>query len=244
MSTAFDTLLLSYSSPNAQFLLEFNDVSGSTATDSSAHSQNGTINGTTPAGFYTNAGPASGMNAYSFDGSTNYISEGAKNYLSPLTIGAFVNFTSFGTGSVIMSSGGTSGGAYQWALGPSATGGINWNENNSSTTHGTSAPSGTLKTGHWYFISASYDGTTWRIYVNGALVASTADTGPVAASANLYIGALEYNGATGSFFNGLMTRPFLIPTALSRAQISALAASAGFSQTTLIGSAVTSILGD
>jgi hypothetical protein len=59
--------------------------------------------------------------------------------------------------------------------------------------------------GNWHHIAATYDGTTKRVYRDGVLIGSAAQTGNVAFTAtNNSIGA-SYNGTSGSeFFNGLI----------------------------------------
>lgn len=62
-----------------------------------------------------------------------------------------------------------------------------------------------ITTGQWYRISATYDGTNWRLYVNGITTTmGGSPTGTIknnAASCNVYIGARN-TGSMGSFFDG------------------------------------------
>ena len=80
---------------------------------------------------------------------------------------------------------------------------------------GTSA----LKANTWSFLTETYDGSTVRLYVNGAQVASTAHTGTIATSTNpLQIGG---DSIYGQFFAGLIDNVRVYNTALSAAQIQA-----------------------
>jgi hypothetical protein len=62
---------------------------------------------------------------------------------------------------------------------------------------------GDLTDGGWHHLAATYDGATKRIYVDGQLVASTAQTGQIAfTGVNLSVGASNNGSTTADFFNG------------------------------------------
>ena len=59
--------------------------------------------------------------------------------------------------------------------------------------------------GNWHHIAATYDGTTQRLYRDGALIGSVALTGNVTFTANDNSIGASFNGVSGSeFFNGLI----------------------------------------
>ena len=81
------------------------------------------------------------------------------------------------------------------------------------------APSGAIVAGQAYHVVGTYDGTTQRLYINGAQVASAALTGAVTTNGNpLMIGAWS---STSEFFKGTIDEAAVYPTALSAARISA-----------------------
>ncbi len=71
--------------------------------------------------------------------------------------------------------------------------------------------------GAWQHVAATYDGTTARLYVDGALVASRAYGANVGDSNVWRIGA--YGGAAGDFFDGLIDEVRIYDRVLSAAQI-------------------------
>jgi serine protease len=80
------------------------------------------------------------------------------------------------------------------------------------------APSGAIAVGTTYHVVGTYDGTTQRLYVNGAQVASAALTGAITANTNnFYIGS--WNGSS-EFFKGTIDEVAVYPTALTAARVS------------------------
>lgn len=74
-----------------------------------------------------------------------------------------------------------------------------------------------VNNGAWHHIVMTYDGTTQRLYVDGAQVDSDAATGAIDTSASdLYVGAIS---GTSEFFNGNIDEVAIYPTALSAARI-------------------------
>jgi Concanavalin A-like lectin/glucanases superfamily len=69
----------------------------------------------------------------------------------------------------------------------------------------------------WTFLTATYDGSAVRLYVNGTQVASTAKTGNIATSTNpLTLGS---DPVYGQYFAGLIDNVRVYNTALTAAQI-------------------------
>jgi Concanavalin A-like lectin/glucanases superfamily/Fibronectin type III domain len=80
------------------------------------------------------------------------------------------------------------------------------------------APSGAIVVGQTYHVVGTYDGTTQRLYVNGAQVASAALTGAITTNGNpVTVGS--WSGGS-EFFNGTIDEPAVYTTALSAAQVS------------------------
>jgi len=81
----------------------------------------------------------------------------------------------------------------------------------------TLAPAGAIVAGHAYQIVGTYDGSVQRLYINGAVAATTNPTGPLSANANaVHIGS--WNGAK-EFFAGIVDDAAVYPTALSAARV-------------------------
>ncbi len=81
------------------------------------------------------------------------------------------------------------------------------------------APVGAIVAGQTYHVAGTYDGTTMRLYVNGAQVATTALTGAVTQNTNtLIIGS--WDGST-EFMRGTVDEVAVYGTALSAARIAA-----------------------
>ena len=81
------------------------------------------------------------------------------------------------------------------------------------------APSGAIVAGQAYHVVGTYDGTTQRLYINGAQVASAPLTGAISTNSNpLTIGAW---GGGQEFFKGTIDEPAVYGSVLSTARVSA-----------------------
>ena len=69
-------------------------------------------------------------------------------------------------------------------------------ENNAGTSYGACGKS-VLSSNQWHHIAASYDGSTLKLYIDGALVNSTAASGIISLSSGGYIGSEGYNNYNG-----------------------------------------------
>jgi hypothetical protein len=79
--------------------------------------------------------------------------------------------------------------------------------------HRLQAPAGAIVAGTAYYVVGTFDGTTQRLYVNGAQVVTVALSGnPSATNNGLYIGS--WDGAS-EFFNGTIDEPAVYAKALS-----------------------------
>ena len=76
---------------------------------------------------------------------------------------------------------------------------------------------GALTKNKWAYLAATYDGATLRLYVNGVQVASRAQTGNIATSANpLEIGGDSING---QYFAGVIDEVRIYNRALSASEV-------------------------
>jgi hypothetical protein len=86
-----------------------------------------------------------------------------------------------------------------------------------------SSPGASVSTGLWYHVAGTYDGSTIKLYLNGALVGSTSVTGTIIHSQlGLAIGALESGALMEEdyeYFIGLIDEAEIFSRALSEAEI-------------------------
>jgi hypothetical protein len=200
------------------------DPTGTTATDLSGNGNSGTYNGTDPE-FNTVPGPSSFLpNALYFDGFTSFVdlSTGANptmlNFGGPITMEAWVQPVDPGQSlGYILAKGYDNdnngneltlrlngnqyqGGAYNYSVGQKGAGG------------------GTPTT-DWAYVVSTFDGTNWNMYVNGQLVAQSADSvGAINWPAPWAIGDGTVSGNT-RFFNGNICQVALYTNALTAAQV-------------------------
>ena len=81
------------------------------------------------------------------------------------------------------------------------------------------APAGAVVAGQAYHVVATYDGTTQRLYLNGALVASVALSGGATTGSNS-LNAASWDGGM-EYMNGTIDEPAVYNTALSASRVSA-----------------------
>jgi fibronectin type 3 domain-containing protein len=86
-------------------------------------------------------------------------------------------------------------------------------------THAIAYGTGLLPANKWQHLAATYDGTAVRLYVNGVLVTTTPQTGPITTST----GVLQIGGdsAFGNPLHGLIDEVRIYNTPMSQAQIQA-----------------------
>ena len=89
----------------------------------------------------------------------------------------------------------------------SADGGLLWFSTIGGLSKTVLTTTAKAKNNEWNFASCTYDGANILLFLNGALVGSTAATGALGVNTNaLYIGAI-YSGAGSFTFNGRLARP-------------------------------------
>ncbi len=189
----------------------FDAGSGSTAADDSGNGNAGTLANAS----WTSAGEYGG--ALSFNGSSSYVTvaDNASLDLSgALTLEAWVYPTASGSGSGAIVAKERAGGGLPYGF--ETTGGVPdayINVGSHASVSGTAA----LPLNSWTFVSASYDGTLLRLYVNGAQVSSVPAVGSVVASADpLRIGA---DLTWGEYFQGRIDNVRVYSRALAAAEI-------------------------
>lgn len=200
---------------------KLNEDSGTTASDSSLHSNDGTLAGTTT--FSANGTVGKFDRALSFDGSSNnYISAGSDTSLD--------NWSSF-TVTAWVKPLGSSDGAFSAILGTGLSGansfGIYSDKNPNTFTMRIGGASqatsgGAFTIGEWTFITALWNGANIYVYKNGVLSGSAANwSGTVNASASvLEIGKI-FDRPT-YYWNGLMDDIRIYDKALTQTEITAL----------------------
>jgi hypothetical protein len=88
----------------------------------------------------------------------------------------------------------------------------------SGTRHRLQAASGAIVAGGAYYVVGAYDGSTQRLYINGAQVASAALTGAASVTSNpLYVGSWD---GSSEFFSGVIDEPAIYSKALSAEAVS------------------------
>lgn len=192
----------------------FNEGSGTTAADLSGNGRTATLSGAA----WTTAGRFDG--ALSFDGVNDWLTiadAAALDLTTGMTLEAWVRpLTLSGWRTVIMKETGT-GLAYTLYAhdnAPYPAGTINVGGTDQSTP-GTAA----LPLGTWTHLATTYDGSSLRLYVNGAQVGTRAITGSMATSTSpLRIGG---NAPWGEYFHGLIDEVRLFNRARTAAEIQA-----------------------
>ncbi len=221
---------------------KFDESAGTTAADSSGNNNNGTINGAT----WTTGKLGNGLQ---FDGSSNYLevskSSSLDSIASGITISAWVKTPLSQRGAIVE----------RWLYDPTTdrayvltaetTGKINFGLNSNGTPAGSVfiLSNNAVSPDAWTHVAATSDGTTMKIYINGAqdTVTGTAPTGGIYASnANLHIGTWQYGSSNkDNFFNGSIDEVKIYSRALSASEVLA-EYNAGSSDTILPTISITS----
>ncbi len=192
----------------------FNQGSGTTLTDTSGNGNNGTIsNATWTAGLFGQA--------LSFNGTNSWVtvnSSASLNLTTGMTLEAWVKPSALADWSSVILKERTNG------LGYALYGVSGANQPPSGYVHVGSADNAAqgvsaLPVGAWSHLTATYDGTNLKLYVNGTLVSTQAVTGNIVTST----GALRIGGNSvwGEYFNGLIDQVRIYNRALNQGEIRA-----------------------
>lgn len=201
------------------------------AKDNTPYGDNGTVTAAT----LTTDRKGRANSAYSFDQTTTFITLANNAALKPtqgISVGAWVKPTNMSSTTEQKIVSATESGSYSIAItGSSADGNCNANslcfflDINGTAYRVVQTARTALTNGNWYYISATYDGTSLVLYVNGSSVASGSYTGPITeANAPLCIGA-EAGAAScngGQYFAGTIDDVRIWNRGLSQAEITAL----------------------
>ncbi len=181
-------------------------------------------------------GPASGLNSDTFTIETWFRRDGAGVLASTTT----------GTGGVsaapLMAKGLSGGGVINWFMGVTGTGQLAADfESESDDSNHAIIGSTVIANGTWHHAAATYDGTTFRLYLDGALEASVTETdGPGSASNHppSLATAMTPAGVATGFFNGVLDESRVWNVARTAAQVAA-----GMSQELTSGTGLTARYG-
>lgn len=168
---------------------KLNETSGTTAVDASGKATNGTFtNG--PAVGQAGPYPGAGLYSASFDGTNDYVDVGAVSNYTELkdgfSVAGWVYLNQHVNYAAVLENGTTS---ESCSLQFSATGQVRVNGRSSGglQSHISTA---TVSLSRWSHVVGTYDGTTFRIYLDGQLVSSGANAFTImTATGNLSLGA-------------------------------------------------------
>lgn len=189
----------------------FNEGNGSTVTDTSGNSNNGTISGAT----WTTSGKYG--NALSFNGSSNYVTvndSASLDLTSGMTIEAWLKPNSLADWNSVVLKEQT--GNLVYALYANTDGNVPNGEIYSGSNMDIRGSS-QLSTNGWSHLAATYDGSTFKFYLNGTEVGNKSVSGTIKTSSNpLRIGG---NTIWGEYFNGLIDEIRIFNKARTPAEI-------------------------
>lgn len=207
------------------------ETSGATAVDTGSASINGTYNGGFTLGQPSLVGSDTANKAVALNGTDGYVSvptDVSNEFTGAMSLECLVKFASFpasGNSAAIIQKGYASGtGNSSYALDLSVSGSVKTLAIGcyDGSSHGASFDVSSWTTGTVYHVVGLYDGSVWKLYVNGSLVAtSSATVGPRVGSRPLAFGADANSFGTGNFLNGTIDEVAIYNTALSAGRIAA-----------------------
>lgn len=212
---------------------DFEEGTGSSANDTSGNNNTGTWQGTVP---YWNSGKIG--KAGKFNGSNNYLSLASPsnfNFSAPATISVWVKSTSDTAQSVFAVTESSTGNNYQIMYLGDVTGSCTNELITLSRAVGgvatynlcyTTATRTELFDGRWHFISATFDGSTVKLYLDGIQKTLTVGVGSnngayggISGANDASIGSIITSSSRGSYVNGSLDNLRVFNYARSAAQI-------------------------
>lgn len=200
----------------------FDEASGVNAYDGSGNNDNGVIGGTISRATST----CIISNCLNFDGTTNYVSV---NNAPPLDISQTITLAAWvkpGSGNaypnrIIDKGDDTQPILWEYSLMMAGPQDVEFSINSAGSITELTTNTNVLKIGQWSYVVGVYDGAKMYIYVNGALVASTAKTGAIKTSSQrLVFGARSTD--FGQKFIGALDDIRIYNRALSVSEVSTL----------------------
>lgn len=191
----------------------FDEGSGNTAAD---------IQGSRTGTLTNGASWASGRfgAAVLLDGTNDYVALPTFSVSgSALTIAAWVRTNSFGTGEQRFISK-TGGSTTYWSLGTNGTS-LLFRLRAGGSNRTLTSPA-ILQANSWYHAVATYDGSTMRLYLNGAQVAATGKSGSLSTGGTSAVAIGRNPGSASQYFNGAIDDVRMYSRALTAAEVSAL----------------------
>ena len=189
----------------------FAEKTGSTAADYSPNGNRITLVGG-PAHVRSNAG--SGLQ---FNGTNQYgvaLDNQSLNPTGAITLAAYVNAETFQGGSILQKGVGSN---VQYAL-SAANGRLSFQLGGVGTL--TAAAPGT---GAWHHVTATYDGSTMRLYADSKLIASQKASGAIRTGTDsLYLASAGPNNTPGTLYRGLLDGVYVFNRALTPGEIGEL----------------------
>lgn len=212
--TGYSTRVLG-NSPAAYWRL--GEASGTSAADATGNGNTGTYTSSPTLGV---TGAIAGDTAVTFSGS-NYVtgpSTGGLNITgSAITVEAWVKASGPGSYAYLVSKY-AGGGGYALYTGASAT--INFFVVTGSSGVAVATAPNSPWDGAWHYVVGTYDGSTVRIFVDGALAGTAAATGTISSSSTTALNLGRYSGG-GYGYAGSLDEVAVTPTVISDADMAA-----------------------
>lgn len=215
VGTTYQATVLS-DSPIAYFRL--GEASGTTAADSSGNKRDGGYLGTVAYGQPSLMQSDSSNTAIGFNGTNTAVaaSSTAFDFTNGMTVEAWIKPISLPTSGNYASVITKNGGPYSLLLSGSQ---VLFMTSSGGSWRFCISPAGSITVGQTYYIVATYDGSTEKLYINGQQVCSIAATGTIdKVSSALVIGSWD---TTVLFFNGTTDEAALYNSALTSIRIQA-----------------------
>lgn len=186
------------------FYLPFDETSGTTANDSSlGGSMDGThVNGPVISTDVPTLGFANAR-SLDFDGTDDYVDlANSSSFATPpsFSVSAWVKADTIGIDRQIVSKG-FNGTQTEWEMKTTTAGGHVSIQTYNGAQFGVQALTPLVEDA-WTHVVGTFDGTTWKIYLNGFLNNSNAAAAPIATSNPIHVGAVDNQGTPFQFWDG------------------------------------------